>query len=107
MRYSYALITGLALTLLPSISHAAPSPVASSATAEVRTTAATRPSASAVKPAQAQAQTSQTTKEDKSRYAKREAASPEAQAYRGGDTIVIGASAAVAILAVILILVLI
>lgn len=102
---SSALITGLALTLLPSISHAAPSPVAGSASAETRTTAALHQPAAAVKPAQQQR--AQSTKEDKSRYAQREAASPEAQAYRGGDTIVIGASAAVAILAVILILVLI
>ncbi|MET0413453.1 MAG: hypothetical protein ABW217_19245 [Polyangiaceae bacterium] len=45
--------------------------------------------------------------DDKSRYAAREAASPQAQDYRGGDTIVIGASTAAVILAVVLILVLI
>jgi len=44
---------------------------------------------------------------DKAKYAAREADSTKAQNYRGGDTLVIGTSAAVAILAVILIIVLI
>ena len=46
-------------------------------------------------------------KADRARYAAKEAQSGEAKDYRGGDSIVIGASAATAILAVILILVLI
>lgn len=44
---------------------------------------------------------------DRARYAAKEAKSGEAKDYRGGDTVVIGASAATAILAVILLIVLI
>jgi hypothetical protein len=44
---------------------------------------------------------------DRARYAEKDAKSGEAKDYRGGDTVVIGASAATAILAVILLLVLI
>jgi len=44
---------------------------------------------------------------DQAKYAAREAVSTKAQNYRGGDTLVIGTTAAVAILAVILIIVLI
>lgn len=44
---------------------------------------------------------------DRARYAAKEAQSGEAKDYRGGDTVVIGASAATAILAVILLIVLI
>jgi hypothetical protein len=45
--------------------------------------------------------------DDRARYAAKEAQSGNAKDYRGGDTVVVGASAATAILAVILILVLI
>jgi hypothetical protein len=44
---------------------------------------------------------------DRARYADKEAKSGDAKNYRGGDTVVIGASAATAILAVILLIVLI
>jgi len=44
---------------------------------------------------------------DRARYAEKDAKSGEAKDYRGGDTVVIGASAATAILAVILLIVLI
>jgi hypothetical protein len=44
---------------------------------------------------------------DRARYAAKEATSTDAKDYRGGDTVVIGASAATAILAVILLIVLI
>jgi hypothetical protein len=44
---------------------------------------------------------------DRDRYAAKEANSGDAKDYRGGDTVVIGASAAVAILAVLLVIVLI
>jgi len=44
---------------------------------------------------------------DRARYAEKQAKSPDAKNYRGGDTVVIGASAATAILAVILLVVLI
>lgn len=39
------------------------------------------------------------------RYAEREAQSPEAQQYRGGDTVVIGATTATIVLAIILLIV--
>lgn len=45
--------------------------------------------------------------DDRARYAAKEAQSGEAKDYRGGDTVVIGASAATAILAVLLLIVLI
>lgn len=51
--------------------------------------------------------TDDTVARDKAQYAAREAESKDAQQYRGGDTVVIGASAATAILAVVLLLVLI
>jgi len=44
--------------------------------------------------------------DDLSRYAARDAASPDAKNYRGGDTVVIGATAATAILAVLLLVIL-
>jgi hypothetical protein len=103
MRYLSALIVGLGLSL-PSISHAA-TPERAPAVAQSSVQAA-----SATPAAKANAESSPRAKSaeaDKSRYSAREAASPEAQAYRGGDVIVIGASTAAVILAVVLILVLI
>lgn len=111
MRHLSALIVGLGLSL-PAIGHAsvpertplvvqssvnqssvqAPAPTARAAQASTRNTAA---------PSHTQAAT-----DDKSRYAAREAASPEAQAYRGGDTLVIGATTATIILAIVLLVVL-
>jgi hypothetical protein len=44
---------------------------------------------------------------DRARYAEKDAKSGEAKDYRGGDTVVIGASAATAILAVLLLIILI
>jgi hypothetical protein len=44
---------------------------------------------------------------DQARYAEREAQSGEAQEFRGGDTVVIGSSALVIVLAIVLVLVLI
>jgi hypothetical protein len=43
---------------------------------------------------------------DMARYAEREAKSDKALAYRGGDTVVIGSTAVVVILAIVLIVVL-
>lgn len=106
MRYLSALIVGLGLSL-PSISHAAtpenvPQPSQSSVHASAQATPRVSEKATSATPARAKSAS-----DDKSRYAAREAASPQAQAYRGGDTIVIGASTAAVILAVVLILVLI
>lgn len=50
---------------------------------------------------------SKAAQDDRARYAAKEAQSGEAKDYRGGDTVVIGASAATAILAVLLLIVLI
>jgi hypothetical protein len=52
-------------------------------------------------------QQSKAAQDDRSRYAAKEAQSGEAKDYRGGDTVVIGASAATAILAVLLLIILI
>lgn len=43
---------------------------------------------------------------DDERYAAREATSPRAEAYRGGDTIIIGATTATLVLAIVLLVVL-
>jgi hypothetical protein len=57
---------------------------------------------------QAKAQTSsRSDATDRARYAEKEAKSGDTKDYRGGDTVVIGASAATAILAVLLLIVLI
>lgn len=105
MRYLSALIVGLGLSL-PSISHAAtPENAPQAARSSVQASAPAAPRASDKVSATTTPVKSAT--DDKSRYAAREAASPQAQSYRGGDTVVIGASTAAVILAVVLILVLI
>jgi hypothetical protein len=105
MRYLSALIVGLGLSL-PSISHAAtPENTPQVDRSSVQASAPAAPRASD-KAAAATTPVKSAT-DDKSRYAAREAASPQAQSYRGGDTVVIGASTAAVILAVVLILVLI
>jgi septum formation inhibitor MinC len=107
MRYLHALIVSTGLCVVPSLGLAATGADAASVSA-----------VSASKPAGASERTSAETKatadsraadvaDDKTRYAERETKSGEAQEYRGGDTIVIGASAATAILAVLLLIVLI
>jgi hypothetical protein len=58
-------------------------------------------------PAQNQAAQNKAAQDDRARYAAKESKSGEAKDYRGGDTVVIGASAATAILAVILLIILI
>jgi hypothetical protein len=105
MRYLSALIVGVGLSL-PSISQAAtpergPQVAQSAVQAPAAAPRANKPSVSSTPAPRTMSAT-----DDKARYAAREAASPEAQAYRGGDTIVIGATAATAILAVILLIVL-
>jgi len=102
MRHLYALILGTGLCV-PSLALAAtPSELGQRPATTVVATQATS--------LNAQPQAAATPKQDKadrSRYAAKEAQSGEAKDYRGGDTVVIGATAATAILAVILILVLI
>lgn len=107
MRYLYALIVSTGLCVVPSLGQAATGADGASVS-----------TVSAAQTARASEQTSVDTKataqrraadvaDDKARYAEREAKSGGAQDYRGGDTIVIGASAATAILAVLLLIVLI
>ena len=54
-----------------------------------------------------QAETKASKSNDEARYAAKEQASPNAENYKGGDTVVIGATAATAILAVLLLIILI
>jgi len=105
MRHLHALIiaTGLCVPSLalaaapidpgqrPASSHAVREAASSQPAREVQTT-----------PAQNKA-----AQDDRARYAAKEAKSGEAKDYRGGDTVVIGASAATAILAVLLLIILI
>ena len=100
MRHLHALIIATGLCV-PSLALAAAPvdhgqrPVA--AQAQVTSSHATQATATSQNAAQ----------NDRARYAAKEAKSGEAKDYRGGDTVVIGASAATAILAVILLIVLI
>jgi hypothetical protein len=105
MRHLHALIIGTALSV-PSLALAATPadvgqrPVAAHAATQQAVTSKAIPQQQAAAGAQ-KAATS-----DRARYAQKEAQSGEAQNYRGGDTLVIGAGAATAILAVILLIVL-
>lgn len=105
MRYLYALIVTTGLCAVPSLGQAATgadtaSVSAVSAEKTARASDQSRADIKATAPQTAEA-------DDRARYAERETQSGEAQNYRGGDTVVIGASAATAILAVLLLLVLI
>jgi Flp pilus assembly protein TadB len=102
MRNFHALIIATGLCV-PSLALAAPS----SAPSEPQRAVAAQVS-STQHAQQATANVQQDVKQsDRDRYAAKEAKSGDAKDYRGGDTVVIGASAAVAILAVLLVLVLI
>jgi len=105
MRQLYALILGTGLCV-PSLALAAtPSDVGQRPASQVVATQAVTGVRAEPQSAAAPAQDNQ--KADRARYAAKEAQSGDAKDYRGGDTLVVGASAATAILAVILILVLI
>ena len=107
MRYLYALVLGVGLSAVPTIGWAAPASdrVGQSAApvpAPARETQSHRTdSLSAASNARAADYA-----EDRARYAEREAQSDEALAFRGGDTLVIGTSAAVVILAIVLVVIL-
>jgi len=104
MRHLYGLIFATSLCVFPSFSQAA---VPSSGQARVVATAATPAVATQARRGESANAAAKSQADDKTRYAEREAKSSEAQDYRGGDTVVIGASAATVILAVLLVLVLI
>lgn len=103
MRHLYALILGTSLCA-PSLALAAtPSDAGQRPASHVVATQAV--TSVRAEPQSASKQDNQSA--DRARYAAKEAQSGDAKDYRGGDTLVVGASAATAILAVILILVLI
>lgn len=106
MRYLYALIVGTGLCVVPSLGQAATTSNGASASAASRAPERVQRPSSVETQATASMRAADNA-EDKARYAERETQSGEAQDYRGGDTIVIGASAATAILAVLLLIVLI
>ena len=106
MRYLYALIVSTGLCVIPSVGQAATGADTASVSAVSAQPARASERSSADTQATAQSRTADVA-DDKARYAERETTSGEAQDYRGGDTIVIGASAATAILAVLLLIILI
>jgi hypothetical protein len=103
MRKSLSFITFAGLCSLSSMSLAA--------TSTPDTSAPRQPAALVAKTSEkpaAQATESRAPKSnDEARYTAKEQSSPNAENYKGGDTVVIGASAATAILAVLLLIVLI
>jgi hypothetical protein len=101
MRHLHALIiaTGLCVPSL-ALAAAPASPVQRPVSSQVATTQHAAPTVTSESRSEA-------AQADRARYAEKDAKSGEAKDYRGGDTVVIGASAATAILAVILLIVLI
>lgn len=105
MRQLYALILGTSLCV-PSLALAAtPSDIGQRTAANAVHTQVVTSQRAESQPATPKSQDAK--QADRARYAAQEAKSGAAKDYRGGDTVVIGTTAAVAILAVILILVLI
>jgi hypothetical protein len=106
MRHLHALIVATGLCV-PSLALAA-APVEHGQTATASHAALQAVPAEQAAQQQAKPQTSaRSDAADRARYAEKDAKSGETKDYRGGDTVVIGASAATAILAVILLIVLI
>jgi hypothetical protein len=99
MRDMYALLLGASLSLAPAVSFA--STHATSPTSTVQRQEAAPAPASAAPSSSARA-----TSDDLARYAAKDESSPDAKNFRGGDTVVIGASAATAILAILLLVIL-
>lgn len=107
MRYLYALVLGIGLMGVPAIGQAAPAADRASQTpAALHSPARATQTQRADGPSAASNARAANTANDKARYAEREAQSDTAQAYRGGDTVVIGSSVAVVILAVLLVVIL-
>jgi len=99
MRNLYALVLGASVCLAPAVSLASATSHETATHRQSVTLAAPRAAASESTGVKAST-------DELSRYAAREAASPDATNYRGGDTVVIGATAATAILAVLLLVIL-
>lgn len=112
MKNLSTLLIGTSLALVPAVGLASP-PMAQQTHLRAHSAmAATTPTTStatdlqvAPKVTSAQGAGAPGLREDAARYAARDDAASDAKQYRGGDTIVIGASAAVAILAVVLLIV--
>jgi hypothetical protein len=101
MRHIHSLIVGASLSLCPVIGLAS-TPATSASAADAPVLLATAVPATAKHAPSA----TKASADDRSRYAARDEASPKAKNYRGGDTVVIGTTAVVAILAVVLLVVL-
>jgi hypothetical protein len=102
MRNMYALLVGASLSLAPAVAlasapHATSQPSVAHAAQQTAAPASTLPGVSAG---------AKTNTDDFARYAAKDASSADAKNYRGGDTVVIGATAATAILAVLLLVIL-
>lgn len=111
MKNLSTLLLGTSLALVPAVALASPTmPQQTHLRAHSAMAATTRATATdlqvAPKVTSDQGARAPSVSDDAARYASRDDASADAKQYRGGDTIVIGASAAVAILAVVLLIVL-
>ena len=104
MRHIYPFIVGASLSLCPVIG-LANTGAASAAVAETQARPITARAVVAQPPVRPSSAPN-VSKTDRERYAARDEASAEAKNYRGGDTVVIGTTAVVAILAVVLLVVL-
>lgn len=103
MHYLYALIIGIGLCAAPAIGRASPErgpPSSVSAVAPLPGIQRTRADGPSDAPRGERSG-------DEARYAEREAQSVRAQEFRGGDTVVIGTSAVLLVLVIVLIVVLI
>jgi len=100
MRHLHALIIATGLCV-PSLALAAPD-----VSSEHSQRAVPAQVSSAQPAARTERNSQANTQSDRDRYAAKEAKSGDAEDYRGGDTVVIGATAATAILAVLLLVVL-
>lgn len=107
MRKSLSVIAFTGLCSLSSLSLAATSsPEAQAPRSPAAAVAQTKQHTSA-KPAATAQETKASKSSDQARYAEKEQASRNAEDYKGGDTVVIGASTATAILAILLLIILI
>jgi hypothetical protein len=104
MHYLYALIIGIGLFGASAIGHAAPDRTSTSSVSVVAPVPAIQPSRTS-EPGGDVARGDLS--EDEARYAEREAQSSRAQEFRGGDTVIIGTSAVLLVLVIVLIVVLI
>lgn len=103
MRVFYPLVMAASLSLAPAVSFAS---TARATTADLQKAEPVLHQSAAARPSAVAPQAAKKASTDDRRYAAREQSAPDAAEYRGGDTVVIGATAATAILAVLLLVVL-